>query len=149
MSHAEDASDSSATSQAPDTKVRFEDIMKQFGRLVALESIDLTVRDGEILALVGDNGAGKSTLMNILCGVHEQTSGTMYYDGEPVTFSNPSEAREMGIETVYQDLALMNELDIATNVYMDQFPSRLSVGPVELIDWNETYSETAEILDYL
>ncbi|MFC7018118.1 MULTISPECIES: ATP-binding cassette domain-containing protein [Haloarcula] len=149
MSHAEDASESSSPAQAADVKVRFENIMKQFGRLVALESIDLTVRDGEILALVGDNGAGKSTLMNILCGVHEQTSGTVYYDGEPVTFSNPSEAREMGIETVYQDLALMNELDIATNVYMDQFPSRLSVGPVELIDWNETYRETAEILDYL
>jgi ABC-type sugar transport system ATPase subunit len=130
-------------------KVRFEGITKQFGRLVAIEGIDLTVREGEILALVGDNGAGKSTLMNVLCGVHEQTAGSIYYDDEEVSFSNPSDARDLGIETVYQDLALMNDLDIATNIFMDQFPTRVDAGPLSLIDWAETYDRTEEILDYL
>jgi ABC-type sugar transport system ATPase subunit len=122
--------------------VRFEHIEKQFGRLVALENIDLTIEEGEILALVGDNGAGKSTLMKILCGVHQQTGGTMYFEGESISFSNPSGARELGIETVYQDLALMNDLDIASNILMDQFPTRFSVGPFRYIDWAETYAET-------
>jgi ABC-type sugar transport system ATPase subunit len=132
-----------------DVKVRFEGVTKQFGRLVAIEDVDLTVRDGEILALVGDNGAGKSTLMNVLCGVHEPTAGTIHYEGRPVSFSNPSDARALGIETVYQDLALMNDLDIATNIFMDQFPTRIEAGPLSVIDWGETYARTEEILEYL
>ena len=149
MSKTEDTTASAGTAEGRDVKVRFEGITKQFGRLVALEGIDLTVEDGEILALVGDNGAGKSTMMNILCGVHDQTDGTIYYDGEPVSFSNPSDAREIGIETVYQDLALMNELDIATNVHMHRFPTRFEAGPLRVIDWPQTYAETEDILDYL
>jgi ABC-type sugar transport system ATPase subunit len=133
----------------PETLIRFENIEKQFGRLVALENIELEIEEGEILALVGDNGAGKSTLMNILCGVHQQTAGHIYYRGERITFSNPSGARDLGIETVYQDLALMNDLDIASNVFMDQFPTRFEAGPLRIIDWATTYERTGEILEFL
>jgi ABC-type sugar transport system ATPase subunit len=144
-----DGDAAAADGEPGEALVRFDDVTKRFGRLVAIEDVNLAVREGEILALVGDNGAGKSTLMKVLCGVHGQSEGTIYYDGDPVSFSNPSDARDRGIETVYQDLALMNELDIATNVHMHRFPTRFEVGPLRLIDWERTYEETAEILDYL
>jgi ABC-type sugar transport system ATPase subunit len=130
-------------------KVRFEDVGKHFGRLVAVEDVSLTVSEGEIFALVGDNGAGKSTLMNLLSGVYRPTSGRVYVDGDPVSFSNPADARELGIETVYQDLELMNDLDVATNLFMGRFPTRLSVGPLSLIDWGQTYAEAERVLDDL
>jgi ABC-type sugar transport system ATPase subunit len=149
MSTTDESTGTDAPAVDSETLIRFESIKKQFGRLVALEDINLEIRDGEILALVGDNGAGKSTLMNILCGVHQQTSGTLHYRGDPITFSNPSGARELGIETVYQDLALMNDLDIASNIFMDQFPTRFEVGPLRYIDWDRTYEEAEEILEYL
>ncbi|WP_049987087.1 ATP-binding cassette domain-containing protein [Halobellus rufus] len=144
-----DSTSTAAPEASTETLVHFENIKKQFGRLVALQDIELSIKEGEILALVGDNGAGKSTLMNVLCGVHQPTTGTLHYEGEPVSFSNPSDARERGIETVYQDLALMNDLDIASNIFIDQFPTRFDAGPLRLIDWNETYAEAEEILDYL
>lgn len=126
--------------------IRVENIDKHFARIVALDDVSLEIQDNEILAMVGDNGAGKSTLMKVLCGVHKPTSGQLYVHGEPVTFDNPDEAREHGIETVYQDLALMDDLDVATNIYMDQFPRR-GIGPVQLINWNKTYSRTQELLE--
>ncbi|UPV75894.1 ATP-binding cassette domain-containing protein [Halorussus limi] len=129
--------------------IRLESVTKQFGRVVAVEDVTLSVYEEEILALVGDNGAGKSTLTGMISGVHRPTEGRVVYDGEPVRFSNPSEARERGIETVYQDLALMNDLDIATNIHVGKFPKRVSVGPFGVIDWERTYENTREILDFL
>lgn len=134
-------SESGATSA-----IRVENVDKHFSRIVALDDISLTIEENEVLALVGDNGAGKSTLMHVLCGVHKPTDGTVYIDGQPVEFDNPDDARRHGIETVYQDLALMDDLDVATNIYMDQFPTR-GIGPLQFIDWDETYRRAATILD--
>lgn len=128
-----------------DPKIRTESVRKVFGRIVALEDISLTIEPQQIFALIGDNGAGKSTLMNVLSGVHDPTKGRIYYDGERVSFDNPSDARERGIETVYQDLALMNDLDVATNIFMGSFPTR-GVGPFEIIDWNRTYERASDIV---
>lgn len=128
-----------------DPKIRIENVTKNFGRITALDGVSLDVKEGEIFGLVGDNGAGKSTLMNILSGVHEPTEGSVYVDGKKVSFDNPSDARDRGIETVYQDLALMNDLDVATNIFMGQFPTR-SIGPVELIDWDRTYDRARSIM---
>ena len=83
-----------------------EGIRKTFGAVLAVEDMSLDLHAGEIVALVGDNGAGKSTLIKIISGVHRQTSGLMQLDGRPVAFPNASSARSMGIEVVYQDLAL-------------------------------------------
>lgn len=126
-------------------KIRIENVTKQFGRIIALEDVSLTIREDEIFALIGDNGAGKSTLMNVFAGVHKPTEGEIYYEGNRVTFSNPSDARDVGIETVYQDLALMDDLDIASNIYMGKFPTR-EIGPVKLIDWDETYARADAII---
>jgi ABC-type sugar transport system ATPase subunit len=138
-----------ATTAAGDELIRFEDVSKHFGRVVAIEDVSLSVYENEILGIVGDNGAGKSTLMNVLSGVHRPTSGQLYYDSEPVEFATPSEARARGIETVYQGLALMDDLNIATNIFMGKFPSKFDAGPFSVIDWKETYARTEEIMEFL
>jgi D-xylose transport system ATP-binding protein len=90
---------------------------KRFGAVVALDGVDLEVRPGEVLALLGDNGAGKSTLIKCISGVHRLDSGSIEMDGVPVTMGSPTAARALGIETVYQDLALFDNLDPAANFY--------------------------------
>jgi ABC-type sugar transport system ATPase subunit len=126
-------------------KIVVDDVTKSFGRITALDGVSLEIAESEVFALIGDNGAGKSTLMNVLSGVHEPNGGRLYLDGEEVAFSNPSEARASGIETVYQDLALLSDLDIATNIFMGQFPKR-GIGPFTYIDWEQTFTLSEEIM---
>jgi ABC-type sugar transport system ATPase subunit len=87
------------------------DVQKHFGRVVALREGNFTLRPNEVHAIVGDNGAGKSTLIKIISGVYRADAGEVLLDGSPVTITNPREARGLGIETVYQDLALADHLD--------------------------------------
>ena len=90
---------------------------KRFGAVVALDGVDLELHRGEVLALLGDNGAGKSTLIKCISGVHRLDSGSIEMDGEVVSIHSPAAARALGIETVYQDLALFDNLDPAANFY--------------------------------
>src|SRR5687768_17133633 len=93
-------------------------ICKNFGAVSALTDIDLDVHAGEVVALVGDNGAGKSTLVKILAGVHHATSGTITFRGQEVTLADPSAALDLGIATVFQDLALCENLDVVANIFL-------------------------------
>lgn len=93
-------------------------IDKHFGPVQALRNVDLTVYPGEVVALIGDNGAGKSTLINVLTGVLPLESGEIVFNGERVRFSSPHEARQHGIETVYQDLAVAPHLDAVANIFL-------------------------------
>jgi fructose transport system ATP-binding protein len=93
-------------------------ITKAYGHVRALRGVDVELRDGEILALVGDNGAGKSTLIKILSGAVQPDDGEIRIDGRPVVLGSPVTAREHGIETVYQDLAVVPSLDVAENLYL-------------------------------
>jgi D-xylose transport system ATP-binding protein len=93
-------------------------VTKSFGSVQALESVDFEVRDGEVMALVGDNGAGKSTLIKSVAGIHPIDSGEVLFDGEPVTIHGPKDAVKLGIEVVYQDLALCDNLDVVQNMYL-------------------------------
>jgi fructose transport system ATP-binding protein len=93
-------------------------LVKVFGRVVGLDNVDLTLRAGEILAVIGDNGAGKSTLINCLSGALIPDRGQILVDGQEVRFKRPQDARNAGIETVYQVLALAPALDIASNLYL-------------------------------
>ncbi len=90
---------------------------KRFGAVLALDAVSLAVWHGEVLALLGDNGAGKSTLIKCISGVHRLDAGAIEMDGQPVSISSPADARALGIETVYQDLALFDNLDPAANFY--------------------------------
>ncbi|PLL10884.1 sugar ABC transporter ATP-binding protein [Tabrizicola sp. TH137] len=93
-------------------------LTKRYGRVTALDNCDFDLYPGEILAVIGDNGAGKSTLIKALCGAVVPDEGEIKLDGKPVQFSNPMQAREAGIETVYQNLALSPALSIADNMFM-------------------------------
>jgi ABC-type sugar transport system ATPase subunit len=105
--------------------LRVRGAVKRFGLVVALDGVDLDVHHGEVLALLGDNGAGKSTLIKCISGVHRLDAGTIDIDGRPVELSSPAAARTHGIETVYQDLALFDNLDPAANFYA----GREAAGP--------------------
>jgi ABC-type sugar transport system ATPase subunit len=91
---------------------------KRFGAVTALSNVDFWVDEGEVVALVGDNGAGKSTLVKMLAGVHAPDSGTLEYDGRIVSLSDPADAHDLGIATVFQDLALCENLDVVANVWL-------------------------------
>jgi D-xylose transport system ATP-binding protein len=93
-------------------------VSKRFGAVQALKDIDLDVRAGEVMALVGDNGAGKSTLVKAMAGVYTPDEGTMTFDGSPVSVSTPAEAQRLGIATVFQDLALCDNLDVVANLFL-------------------------------
>jgi ABC-type sugar transport system ATPase subunit len=105
--------------------------VKRFGGVVALDRVSLSVHAGEVVALLGDNGAGKSTLIKCLAGVHRPDAGTIEMDGTPVRIDTPATARALGIETVYQDLALFDNLDPAANFYA----GRELAGPAWLPRW--------------
>ena len=118
---------------------------KHFGPVQVLHGVDFTVRAGEVTALVGDNGAGKSTLIKCVAGIHPIDKGEVLFDGEPVTINGPTDASKLGIEVVYQDLALCDNLDVVQNMYLgreehDWF-QRLKEPPME--------AKTAETLKTL
>ena len=127
----------------PDVLLAARGITKTFGHVEALRGADFDVRRGEIVGLVGDNGAGKSTLVKILSGALAPDAGTIWFEGRPLTISDPQEARQVGIETVYQDLALADELDPAANLFLGREIARAGLlGRLGFID-NATMRERA------
>ena len=125
-------------------------ISKRFGAIQALQDVSMSISRGQIVGLVGDNGAGKSTLVKIIAGVHQATSGRVLLDGEPVAFTSPAEARDAGIETVYQHLALVDNLDVAANFYLGRelFRGRL-LRWLGAIDKAEMRRRSREAIDDL
>ena len=103
-----------------DDLLRAENIGKRFGAVVALRDVSLRLGRGEVLGLIGDNGAGKSTLIKILCGFHQPDSGRLLLDGSEVTLRSVSHARSLGIDTVYQDLALVDQLSVYHNMFLNR-----------------------------
>jgi simple sugar transport system ATP-binding protein len=100
--------------------LRVEHVAKRFGALTALRDVNLRLDHGEVLGLIGDNGAGKSTLIKILCGFHQPDAGQIFVDGEEVVLRSVDHARSIGIDTVYQDLALVNELSVYHNMFLNR-----------------------------
>ncbi len=112
-------------------------ICKHFGAVSALTDIDLDVRAGEVVALVGDNGAGKSTLVKILAGVHQPSAGTIMFGGKAVALADPSASLALGIATVFQDLALCENLDVVANIFLGKElrPLQLDEVSMEIRAW--------------
>jgi D-xylose transport system ATP-binding protein len=98
--------------------LELRDVSKSFGSVQALQGVDFEVRDGEVMALVGDNGAGKSTLIKCVAGIYSIDGGQIFFEGQPVTIHGPKDAARLGIEVVYQDLALCDNLDVVQNMYL-------------------------------
>ncbi|MDQ2822089.1 MAG: ATP-binding cassette domain-containing protein [Pseudomonadota bacterium] len=107
-------------------------VSKRFGAVAALTDIDLDVHAGEVVALVGDNGAGKSTLVKVLAGVHQPTSGSITFGGKNVVLGGPAAALDLGIATVFQDLALCENLDVVANIYLGRELNGLCLDEVEM-----------------
>ncbi len=125
-------------------------ISKYFGHVVALEQVDFELFPNEILALLGDNGAGKSTLIKIISGVYPPDSGTIRLYGKEVQFKSPDEARKMGIETIYQDLALFDNLDVPANIFVGKEVSKKGLGKLlGIIDKKYMYQEAEKTLTKL
>lgn len=118
-------------------------ISKHFGAIQALNGVNLSIDAGEVLGLMGDNGAGKSTLVKIMAGNFPASSGEIYLRGEKVEFHNPVDAREKGVEVVYQDLALCDNLTAAENVFLGREAKR-RFGPFKFIDYPAMYREAAK-----
>jgi simple sugar transport system ATP-binding protein len=125
--------------------VEMRDIIKVFGTINVLRGIDFAVGRQEIVGLLGDNGAGKSTLIKILTGVYTPSGGQIYFEGQPVTINSPQDARAIGIETVYQDLALVPLMSISRNFWLGQEITR-RVGPLEVMDKEEMNNRTRQAL---
>jgi len=123
-------------------------IAKYFGAITALHDVNFHVDHGEVLGVVGDNGAGKSTLMKILSGLFVPSEGELVFDGLPVKFSSPKDARKLGIEMVYQDFALAGNMPIYENIYLGREPGR-KFGPLTVVDHSKSRQMAADHLDRL
>ncbi len=120
---------------------------KRFGAVLAVDNVSFHLKRGEILALLGDNGAGKSTLIKALSGVHPLDSGIIRLNGEEVHFKSPNDARRNGIETVYQDLALFDNLTVAANLYAGREKVRYKgFGPLSVLNEKQMEDETRSII---
>ena len=125
--------------------VRMQNISKFFGRIQALEGVNFTVNENEIVGLVGDNGAGKSTLIKILSGAITASSGDIYFKGKKVDIKNTRDGIDLGIETIYQDSALVNQLSIARNLFLGREPSK-KLGFVNRLDKQLMNAEALTLL---
>jgi D-xylose transport system ATP-binding protein len=125
-------------------------VSKSFGPVQALQDVNFEVRSGEVVALVGDNGAGKSTLVKTIAGINTPDSGSVIFEGEPVKISGPNDAVSLGIATVYQDLALCDNLDVVENLFLGQ--EELDDGPsgaLRGMDEVDMEQRSHELLDQL
>jgi ABC-type sugar transport system ATPase subunit len=114
--------------------VEMRDIKKSFGAVQALRGVDLVLGHNEVLGLVGDNAAGKSTLMKVLSGAYIPDEGEILLEGNPVDIVRPEDSRRLGIEMVYQDFALSNNLDVAANLFLGREAVRWRLGPIRVMD---------------
>ncbi len=124
-------------------------LSKRFGGVHALEDVSFDLYRGEVLAIAGDNGAGKSTLIKTISGVHASSGGEIILRGGPVSFPNPRAAREAGIETIYQDLALADNLDVGANVFLGREPMRKLFALLPAIDRARMLTEARGVIESL
>lgn len=125
-------------------------LVKRFGGLTAVNHVSLDVHPGEIVGLVGDNGAGKSTLIKMIAGVYQPTEGEFYFEGKQVHISNPAHARELGIETIYQDLALAGNLPMSANIFLGREKKKRYLGGlIKTLDEKTMLEESEKLVETL
>tara|TARA_B110000014_G_scaffold231507_1_gene193616 strand:+ start:693 stop:1433 length:741 start_codon:yes stop_codon:yes gene_type:complete len=128
--------------------LKLNNISKSFGAIQALDDVSLSLKPGEVLGLMGDNGAGKSTLVKIIAGNFKQTSGQINFEDEKVEFSKPMDARVRGIEIVYQDLALCDNLTASSNIFLTREIKR-KVGPLSILNFKAMIDRAKDIFKEL
>ena len=128
--------------------LELKDISKSFPGVKALDHVSLQLKAGHVHSLMGENGAGKSTLMKCLFGIYKKDEGTVYYDGEEVTISDPFDALNKGIAMVHQELMPVRDRSIAENIYCGRYPTK-NIGPLKIVDHKKMYEEAQALLDDL
>jgi ABC-type sugar transport system ATPase subunit len=130
--------------------LRVENLTKRFGGLTAVDNVSMDVNVGEVIGLLGDNGAGKSTLIKMVSGVYMPDEGSIYFKGQLANFSGPREARDSGIETIYQDLALAENLDIGSNIFLGRETLQKHLGGlIKTVDRTKMREESSKALERL
>ena len=130
--------------------LELKDVKKHFGTVEALRGVTFSLEQGEVVGLVGDNGAGKSTLMKIITGVHVPDGGVIRFDGVEINNKHPGDIRALGIEMIYQDLALARMQDVASNIFLGREPTRRVFGtPIRIIDRGRIEREAAFMIKKL
>lgn len=124
-------------------------VSKSFGAVQALEDVDFEVYSGEVVGLVGDNGAGKSTLVKVVSGVHRPDAGQIFFQGRPVMINSPRDSTDLGIETVYQDLALCDNLDVVANLFIGRERAKGTILGVKGLRWLDETAMEKRALDLL
>ncbi|MEN6297195.1 MAG: ATP-binding cassette domain-containing protein [Rectinema sp.] len=126
-----------------------KNITKRFGGLTAVDDVSFYVDEGEVVAFVGDNGAGKSTLIKIISGVHKPDIGEIFLDGEKIHIGSPIDAINYGIETIYQDLALAENMDVPSNIFLGRESTKKIFGVVPVVNHEHMMRESHKVLDRL
>ena len=127
--------------------IEMKGIVKRFGALTAVDHVDLKIESGEVMALVGENAAGKSTLIKVLTGIYEMDAGEIFYKGEKVDINCRDDSKQLGIEAVYQNLALVEQLDVPGNLFLGKEPKKkIFGGLITLIDNKKMAEESKKIL---
>jgi len=129
-----------------DIVLKTENLTKRYGGVHALEGANFELRKGEHVAIMGDNGAGKSTFVRQITAVEQRTSGQIWFDGKEVNFAGPIEARTAGIETVFQNLALADDLDVPSNLFLGREKIWLNLGPFSILDFKGMKAATEAAL---
>lgn len=129
--------------------LRATGLIKRFGGLTAVNDVSLDIHSGEVVALAGDNGAGKSTLIKMISGVYRPDGGHIYLEGKEITMASPLEARGLGIETIYQDLALCENLDATVNIFLGREPTKRWFGIFKQVDRRHMLAESNKVLERL
>ena len=124
-------------------------LTKRFGGLVAVDNMDMQVFPGEVVGLLGDNGAGKSTLIKMVSGVYHPDGGRIFFQGKEVKMSSPMDALDLGIETLYQDLALAENLDAYSNIFLGREKTKPFLGFIKVLDHDFMQEESKKVLNRL
>lgn len=132
-----------------DAMIEVRGLTKRFGGLTAVDRMDMQVFPGEVVGLLGDNGAGKSTLIKMISGVYHPDEGQILFQGREVRLASPADALNLGIETLYQDLALAENLDVFSNIFMGREKTRRFLGIIPVLDHQSMHDESKKVLDRL
>lgn len=140
-------SDNQVKAGSPVPMLELRSIYKRFGAIHASNDVSFSLNAGEVVALLGDNGAGKSTICKIISGAYSKDSGEMLWNGEPIDIKSPDDAARVGIAMMYQDLALLEHVDVPGNVYLGQEPSKKAFGFIPILDFRKMKNDTVALLD--
>ena len=132
-----------------DAMLEVRGLTKRFGGLTAVDRMDMQVFPGEVVGLLGDNGAGKSTLIKMVSGVYHPDEGQIFFQGKEIKLASPANALELGIETLYQDLALAENLDVFSNIFMGREKTKPFLGVIPVLDHEFMHNESKKVLNRL